>query len=78
MDFVHKKLIHSKKMYNGCHCKNSLLNKAFITLNPPVTTLPFSDALYNTVIPDQNVFIIKAHHQLTNGISLSIFYLLLR
>lgn len=51
MDFVHKKIIHSKKMYNGSYCKTRLLNKAFITLNPPVTTLLFSDTLHSTVIP---------------------------
>lgn len=45
---------HNKKMHNGSYYKNNLLNKAFTIFNPPVTTLLFSDALQNTVIPRPN------------------------
>lgn len=50
MNGLCSKKIHSEKIYKGS-CKIILLNKAFITPNPPVTTLVFSGALHNATIP---------------------------
>lgn len=73
--FVHKIMLHSKKMFSGSHCKASVLNKAIITF---VATLLLSYVLYNTSwFPTQNVFITMEHHQLMNRIPHSIFYQLL-
>lgn len=69
--FVHKIMLHSKKIFSGSHCKASVLNKAIITF---VATLLLS---YDSWFPTQNVFITMEHHQLMNRIPHSIFYQLL-